>query len=143
MAIPTLPTLNQGGPAPSAGAMCWRRSFPGHAEQAVHVRRFVAFLLADYAKAGDAVQAAAELAANAMQHTLSAVPGGSFVVEVRRCPGHVAVSVTDQGGPDEPRVTEADFWSGHGRGLQLVAATATRWRWCGDATGRTVTALFA
>ncbi len=142
MAIPTLPTLTP-GPARPAEAMCWRRTFPGHAEQAVHVRRFVAFLLADYAKAGDAVQAAAELAANAIQHTHSAAPGGSFVVEVRRCPGHVAVSVTDQGGPNEPRPGEADLLAGHGLGLHLVAATATQWRWRGDATGRTVTALFA
>jgi anti-sigma regulatory factor (Ser/Thr protein kinase) len=86
----------------------------------------------------------AELAANAMQHTLSAVPGGLLVVEVRRWPGgRVAVSVTDQGGPNEPRVAEPDFMAGHGRGLHLVAATATRWCWCGDAAGRTVTALFA
>ncbi|HEU5157510.1 MAG TPA: ATP-binding protein [Streptosporangiaceae bacterium] len=136
------PTLNHVA-AHSTEAMCWRRSFPGRAEQAAHVRRFVAFLLADHAKAGDAVQAVAELAANAMQHTRSAAPGGLFVVEVRRCPGHVAVSVTDQGGPNEPRVVEPNLLAGRGRGLHLVAATATRWRWCGDASGRTVTALFA
>lgn len=136
------PTLNQDPAARSAGAMCWRRAFPGRTEQATHVRRFVAFLLADDAMADDVVQAAAELAANAMQHTLSAVPGGSFVVEVRRRPDCVAVSVTDQGGPNEPRVAAPDFLAGHGRGLHLVAATATLWCWHGDAAGRTVTALF-
>jgi serine/threonine-protein kinase RsbW len=142
MAIPTVLTLRE-GPALSAGAMCWRRDFPGRAEQAAHVRRFVAFLLEDHPKAGDAVQAAAELVANAIQHTRSAAPGGLLVVEVRRCPGHVAVSVTDQGGPNEPRLTEAGLLAGHGLGLHLIAATATRWIWRGDATGRTVTALFA
>jgi anti-sigma regulatory factor (Ser/Thr protein kinase) len=137
------PTLNQ-GPARSAGAMCWRRAFPGRAEQAAHVRRFVAFLLDDHPKAGDAVQAVAELAANAVQHTLSAAPGGLLTVEVRRwAGGRVAVSVTDQGGPNEPRCVEPDFLAGHGRGLHLVAATATSWCCRGDATGRTVTALFA
>jgi anti-sigma regulatory factor (Ser/Thr protein kinase) len=141
MAIPTVPTLNQGA-ALSTGAMCWRRTFPGRAEQAAHVRRFVAFLLDDFPKSGDVVQAAGELAANAIQHTRSAAPGGLLVVEVRSCPGHVAVSVTDQGGPNEPRLTEADLLAGHGLGLHLVAATAAQWRWRGDATGRTVTALF-
>lgn len=137
-----IPTLNL-GPTRPAGSMCWRRSFPGRAEQAAYVRRFVAFLLDDHAKADDAVQAVAELAANAMQHTLSAAPGGLLVVEVRRWPdGRVTVSVTDQGGPNEPRVTEPDFLAGHGRGLHLVAATATQWCWRGDAAGRTVTAFF-
>lgn len=141
MALSTVPTLHQ-GPARSIGAMCWRRTFPGRAEHVAHVRRFVSFLLADHPKAGDAVQAAGELTANALQHTLSALPGGLIIVEVRRCPDHVALSVTDQGGPNEPQVVEPDHLAGHGRGLQLVAATATRWCWRGDATGRTVTALF-
>jgi serine/threonine-protein kinase RsbW len=136
-------TLNQ-DEVRSADAMCWRRVFPGRAEHAAHVRRFVAFLLDDHQKAGDAVQAVAELAANAVQHTLSAAPGGLLVVEVRRWPrGRVAVSVTDQGGPNEPRLADPDLFAGHGRGLHLVAATATSWCWRGDATGRTVTALFA
>lgn len=142
MAIPTVPLLNPGPDLPG-GTMCWRRTFPGRAEQAAHVRRFVAFLLDDHPKADDAVQAVAELAANAVQHTLSSAPGGLLVVEVRRCPGHVAISVTDQGGPNEPRPVEPHLLAGHGLGLRLVAATATRWSWHGDGTGRTVTALFA
>jgi serine/threonine-protein kinase RsbW len=139
----TISALNQ-DEAHSTEKLCWRRVFPGQADQARHVRRFVAFLLDDHPKAGDAVQAVAELAANALQHTLSAAPGGQLVVEVRgwRC-GHVAISVTDQGGPNEPRPAEPDFLDGHGRGLQLVATTATWWGWCGDDAGRTVTALFA
>jgi serine/threonine-protein kinase RsbW len=137
------PTLNHGA-VRSAETMCWRRAFPGRAEQAAHVRRFVAFLLDDHPKAGDAVQVVAELAANAVQHTMSAAPGGLLVVEVRRWPrGRVAVSVTDQGGPNEPRPGEPDLLAGRGRGLQLIAATATGWCWRGDAAGRTVTAVFA
>ncbi|HEX6473003.1 MAG TPA: ATP-binding protein [Streptosporangiaceae bacterium] len=124
-------------------ALCWRRAFPGRAEQAAHARRFVAFLLTDHPKADDAVLAVGEMAANAVQHTLSAAPGGLLVVDVRRWRGgRIAVSVTDQGGPTEPRAAEPDFMAGHGRGLHLIAATATWWGWCGDTTGRTVTALF-
>jgi anti-sigma regulatory factor (Ser/Thr protein kinase) len=130
-------------PARSTCAHCWQRAFPGRADQAAAVRRFVAFLLADHRKADDAVQAVAELVANALQHTMSARPGGSFVVEVRRwCDGRAAISVTDQGGLTEPRCGEPDYLAGRGRGLYLIAATATWWGWRGDATGRTVTALF-
>jgi len=136
------PTLNQDLALPAPG-LCWRRAFPGRADQATHVRRFVAFLLADHPKADDAVLAVGELAANALQHTLSAAPGGLLVVEVRRWRGgRVAVAVTDQGGPNEPRCANPDFLSGHGRGLHVIAATTTWWGWCGDASGRTVTALF-
>lgn len=137
------PVLGQEDPARRAPATCWRSAFPGRADLAAHVRRFVAYLLAGHPKADDVVLVVGELAANAIQHTRSAAPGGSFVVEVRRWrDGSVAVAVTDPGGPDEPRRVEPDFLAGHGRGLHLVAATATRWWWRGDATGRTVTALF-
>jgi hypothetical protein len=63
-------------PHPPLGVptLCWRRAFPGRAEQAAHARRFTAFLLADHPKADDAVLAVGELAANAVQHTLSRVP---------------------------------------------------------------------
>jgi serine/threonine-protein kinase RsbW len=64
------------------------------------------------------------------------------VVEVRRWRGGAAVSVTDQGGPTEPRPANPDLYAGHGLGLCLVAATATWWGWRGDPTGRTVTAVF-
>ena len=136
------PTLNQ-DPARDPPVLCWRSAFPGRAEQAAHVRRYVGFLLSGHPKADDVVLAVGELAANAVQHTRSAAPGGVLVVEVCRwSDGSVAVSVTDQGGPDEPRYVQPDFLAGHGRGLHMVAAAAASWGWRGDATGRTVTAHF-
>ena len=136
------PTLSE-DPAFSVHAHRRRQAFAGRADQAGQVRRFVASLVADHPKADDAVQAVAELVANAIQHTLSAAPGGLFVVEVCRWrDGRVAISVTDQGGPTEPRRADPDFLSGHGRGLHLIAATATWWGWCGGPTGRTVTAFY-
>jgi anti-sigma regulatory factor (Ser/Thr protein kinase) len=102
----------------------------------------VACLLTGCRHADDAVQITAELTANAIQHTRSAAAGGLFVVEVRRWRGGAAVSVTDQGGPTEPRPADLDALAGHGLGLRLVAATASWWNWRGDATGRTVTAVF-
>jgi anti-sigma regulatory factor (Ser/Thr protein kinase) len=135
------PALDVAPPIP-VGALCWRRAFPGRAEHAPAVRRFVACLLTGCPHADDAVQVTAELAANALQHTRSAAPGGLFVVEVRRWRGGAAISVTDQGGPAEPQPADLDALAGHGLGLRLVAATASWWNWRGDAAGRTVTAVF-
>ena len=137
----TTPTLDAAPPIP-AGALCWRRAFPGRPDQAAPIRRFVGCLLTGSPHADDAVQAVAELAANAVQHTRSAAPGGLVVVDVRRWRGGAAVSITDQGGPDEPCIADLDAYAEHGLGLRLVAATAAWWCWRGDDTGRTVTALF-
>lgn len=138
----TTHALNDDPPIP-VGALRRRRTFPGSAEQAALIRRFVADLLIGSPHADNAVQAAAELAANALCHTRSAAPGGSLLVEVCRWDdGRTAVSVTDQGGSAEPHVTDLDAYAGHGLGLRLVAATATWWGWRGDTAGRTVTAIF-
>jgi anti-sigma regulatory factor (Ser/Thr protein kinase) len=122
--------------------MCWRRAFPGRAEQAAAVRRFVSCLLTGSPYADDAVHVVAELTANAICHSRSGEPGGLLVVQVRRWRGGGSIAVTDQGGPTEPHLGDPDPYAGHGLGLRLVAATATWWGWRGDATGRTVTAIF-
>lgn len=138
----TTPALNDDPPIP-VSALRRRRTFPCCPEQAASIRRFVAALVAGSPHADNAVQAVAELTANALCHTRSAAPGGTLVVEVCRWDeGRAAVSVTDQGGPAEPHVADLDAYAGHGLGLRLVAATATWWGWRGDTTGRTVTAVF-
>jgi hypothetical protein len=137
----TTRTLNDAPPIP-ARALCWRRAFPGRADQSAVIRRFVSCLLTGSPQADDAVHAVAEFTANAICHTRSAAPGGLLVVEVRRWRGGAAVSVTDQGGPGEPRISDLDPYAEHGLGLRLVAATAAWWGCRGDASGRTVTAIF-
>lgn len=122
--------------------MRWRRAFPGHADQARAARDFVAFLLAGCALVDDAVLAAAELVANALRHTRSALPGGEFTVEVRRWRSGLSVGITDQGGSNEPIPREAGEMELSGRGLMTVARLATRWDWTGDRNGRTVLAIF-
>ena len=122
--------------------MRWRRVFPGHANQARAARDFVAFLLAGSTFVDDAVLAVAELVANTLRHTRSALPGGEFAVEVRRWSAGTSVGVTDQGGAGEPRPRDADDMAESGRGLKTVASLATRWDWTGDTNGRTVIAVF-
>jgi serine/threonine-protein kinase RsbW len=129
-----------------AEIMAWRRTYPGHPDQAPTIRHFVACLLADLPDLHDIVNATAELIANALRHTRSGLPGGHLTIEIRRWPGHcVTLAVTDQGGPHTPRLpepTEDDLLQESGRGLMILDATTTNWGWHGDVRGRTVTALF-
>ncbi|MGI8332909.1 ATP-binding protein [Actinomadura scrupuli] len=92
--------------------------------------------------------AADELVVNALRHTRSGAPGGSFAVEVRRWSDPkdgelVAVAVSDQGGSREPVVVAADELAECGRGLRTVSLTARGWGWFGNSAGRTVAAVFA
>jgi anti-sigma regulatory factor (Ser/Thr protein kinase) len=127
-----------------ADTMSWRRSFAGLPEEARNVRKFIDFLVSDCPQADEVVQSSDELFNNAIEHTRCRQPGGLVLVEVRRWAGQcVAISITDQGGPDSPRPNLIeDGESEHGRGLRTVAATATSWGWYGNSSGRTVTAVF-
>lgn len=55
----------------------------------------------------------------------------------------MVVSVTDQGGPDEPAAVVAADLDESGRGLQTISLTAASWGRHGNGDGRTVTAVFA
>jgi anti-sigma regulatory factor (Ser/Thr protein kinase) len=122
--------------------MVWRRAYAGMTESAHDARVFVGFLLACFPRRDDVVQAAGELIANALTHTRSAAPGGTYIVEVRSWRGGVAISVVDQGGANEPRTADGDLGE-HGYGLVTVRALASSWGWSGDQGGRTVSAIFS
>ncbi|MGH3239772.1 MAG: ATP-binding protein [Spirillospora sp.] len=130
-------------PAAESVPLRWRRSFPGGAEQARAVRRFVGCLLAGCPYLDDVLLAADELVVNALRHTKSGQDGGFFAVEIVQCGGRVAVSVADQGGPAEPTAVDAGALAESGRGLRSVSLTAASWGWHGNDQGRTVTAVFA
>lgn len=122
--------------------LVWRRVFPGVAEQAHHAREFVAFLLRDLPTLDDAILVTGELVANALRHTASSRIGGSFLVEVRRRFDGVTIALTDEGGPQEPRIPQLDDMAECGRGLYTVRALAAKLTWSGDNTSRTFTAMF-
>ena len=109
------------------------------------LRRFLTCLLDDFSRLDDVVIAACEMFDNSIQHTRSKLPGGEVTVEVRRWPGCcVTLSVTDQGGPGEPRVRQltADrLLDEHGRGLSMLDTVTSCWGWHGDVRGRSVTAI--
>ncbi|MEU6038787.1 ATP-binding protein [Actinomadura sp. NPDC047616] len=126
-----------------AGGMRWRRSFPGQARYAAAARRFVAALLDDCPFLDEVTLAADELVVNALRHTRSGGPGGTFAVDVGRWDALVAVAVSDQGGPNEPAVVDAHELAECGRGLRTISAMAAGWGWFGNEQARTVTAVFA
>lgn len=104
-------------------------------------RRWLAGLLAGHPAADDALLALGELAANAVLHSDSGLPGGVFTVRALIAPDLVRVEVTDLGGPwlrAEPRRTAAPAADGQrGRGLAIVSALAADWGITDDDPGRT------
>jgi anti-sigma regulatory factor (Ser/Thr protein kinase) len=131
------------GPEPGTR---WLRVFAGVPAQVAEARRFVSFLLAGCPARDALVSCVSELAANAIIHTASG-DGGFFSVEVA-CPrtGVARVSVTDAGGPTEPRAggpvsdepDDVDLLPVSGLGLALVAARASQWGFSDAGAGRTV-----
>lgn len=90
------------GPAAANGRSdCgpYRRTFVGTADQVCEARRFLAGILGGHPATGDAITCLDELAANAVQHSNSARPGGTFTVRFRRSGAAIRIEVTDQGGP--------------------------------------------
>lgn len=116
-------------------AATWRRSFAGLASQITEARSFLSNCLSDCAATDDAVTCLSELATNAVLHSNSRLPGGSFSVQASRSHlGLVRVEITDQGGPWAPAVIPDGQ---HGRGLLIVAGLATGWGITGQDDGRT------
>jgi anti-sigma regulatory factor (Ser/Thr protein kinase) len=116
------------------------RSYPGQRGQIRLVRAALALLLDGCPLVADVILIASELAANAVVHSNSAAPGGSFTVRAEVCPGaYVRIEVDDQGGQWAPRGYELD----RPHGLDLIDALAGTGNWGihGDAErGRTARA---
>ena len=103
------------------------------------VRDFVSCCLDGCRCPAEAVQdilaCATELAANAVLHSRSGLPGGHFSVEVACAGQSVRVTVADSGGPwTERGIGGIDAECG--RGLHIVAALSADMGMTGDAAGR-------
>jgi serine/threonine-protein kinase RsbW len=111
------------------------RTFPARADQVRQVRAFLRPVLADCPAADDVLLVCSELAANAVQHSASARPGGHFTVRAEiREHEYVEIEVKDSGGRWAPRTHTGE----HGRGLLIVDELAACWDVRGDGTGRVV-----
>ncbi|WP_030409160.1 ATP-binding protein [Streptomyces albus] len=118
----------------------WELTCPGLPEEVGRVRRWTRDVLRDSSCGEDATLIVSELGSNALVHSASGGPNGSFHISLHRSPGTVVLAVTDTGGGEtEPHVETPDEDDTHGRGLGLVAALANRVQVSGDDYGRTVT----
>lgn len=124
------PTSDEARSAP------WSRTFPATADQARPARQFLAAILTDSPLTGDALICLSELVTNAICHSNSTQPGGTFTVRASLHTHSLRVEVQDQGGP----WTRRHHNDGQGgRGLLIVSQLATTWDITGDgATSRTV-----
>jgi serine/threonine-protein kinase RsbW len=116
-------------------AITFESDYPGTADQAKHVRADLARVAGDCPVSDELVLLASELATNAIRHSRSGHPDGTFTVRARLYPGHCTwVEVTDHGGTWAADETDDE----QGRGLAIVAAVAGAGNWGidGDASSR-------
>jgi anti-sigma regulatory factor (Ser/Thr protein kinase) len=111
-------------------------TFPAAPQYVRDARRLLAGLLDGHPTAGDAATCLSELAANVVQHSASAQPGGTFRVRAFLRQETLRVEVEDDGGTWNPDTGPADQ---NGRGLILVSALTRKWGITHDGHGnRTV-----
>jgi serine/threonine-protein kinase RsbW len=114
-----------------------KRVFPGRPEQVAHARQFVAQTLAGCPVIDKAVLCVSELAANALVHTASG-NDGEFEIVVCRGQASALIAVYDDGSATPPIARGLDATSEDGRGLSVVALTASTWGHFGGKSGRAV-----
>lgn len=111
----------------------WRgpRTYAATPDQVRHARSFLRGVLKACPMVDDAVLLISELCANAVQHSDSRKPGGTFTVHAEVHEGeYVWAEVEDCGGLWAPSESRSD-WGGHG--LAIVRAMASDWGRDGDA----------
>jgi hypothetical protein len=120
----TAPTTEQ----PPAWA--WEGTYPGIVSQARQVRAALRSLLAGCPAAEDVLLVVSELAANAIAHSHSGLPGGTFTVRLdHTCGDHIRAEVEDQGSPWDGDLTAC---TRQPHGLYLVTALSAA---CGTGHG--------
>ena len=127
-------------PAPRAiGLRTTEVTYPGGTEQIRAVRTDLRAVLEGCPRTDDVILCASELAANAVQHSRSRLPGGTFTVRVVISQEHYArIEVQDGGGPwNQGMIDPARH-----HGLDLVRAVVDEWGIDGDHTTRTIWARF-
>jgi anti-sigma regulatory factor (Ser/Thr protein kinase) len=121
-----------------------RRTFPGLPDQVPVARQWLARMIDGFAAADDVLLACSELTTNAIMHSDSGLPDGTFTVRLAIRQDIVRVEVLDQGGvwAGRPQLhrfegDQAEDASQCGRGLTIVAAITDAWGISGDHEGRT------
>jgi len=119
----------------------WGLSCPGLPEEISRARRWVREILSETPCSDDAALIVSELGTNALRHTASGDPHGTFHVVVVLSEHMLSISVTDDGKTDTvPTIGQPGPEATGGRGLGMVSALAAHVEIRPGAHGRTVTA---
>lgn len=117
----------------------YRRTFPGHADQVGHARRWTRDVLAGCPSTQDAVLIVSELGTNAVTHTTSP----DFRVTICVDDNAVTISVRDRVTMSAPHLAGPYDNGTHGRGLAVVSQLATAVHVTRNVRGHTVAARLA
>src|SRR5262245_61478010 len=124
--------------APDTPSRTHAHTFPGTQDQIRALRRFTRTHLPAQP---DAELIASKLGTNAIKHTRSGQPGGTFRARIHnQTDGTLRLEIDDDGGPATFGRPTLD--NEGGRGLAIVAAMSIEWGVTGDINGRTVWAEF-
>src|SRR5689334_21623361 len=139
--MPTLAAASLDLPASAAASLdlcAATASYGGRPEHVRQARADARDLLAGCPAADDVILCLSELATNAVLHSHSRRPGGTFTVRIEGRPGaYVRLEVEDDGGPWLAPAPDP----GSGRGLDIIGALAAEWGVATSPEGRTVWAL--
>lgn len=113
-------------------------TWDGLPERLSDLRQYVRRTVGDVDGVDDVELVASELAANAIRHSRSGSPGGSFVLQLVDFSDAWHIRVDDQGGPNSVGPGQKDEDDEAGRGLPVVSALARAWGVVGDQNGRAV-----
>jgi hypothetical protein len=113
-------------------------AYPGRPEHVRQVRADARVLLAR-CPAADEVIVPLRAGGNAVLHSDSRRPGGTFTVRIESCPGaYIHIEVEDDGGPWLAPAPDP----GSGRGLDIIRVLAADWGIATSPAGHTVWARF-
>lgn len=101
----------------------YEQEFPGTPEAVARVREWAAGLVSHTGREAEIVLAISEMAANAVLHSMSGAPGGTFVARITIVGSTVTLVLIDQGPLLIPRPRRPVEESG--RGLPLVAEVSS------------------
>jgi anti-sigma regulatory factor (Ser/Thr protein kinase) len=115
------------------------QTLPGRPDQVRVARAFLATALEGCPAAADAILCMSEMATNAILHSSSGKPGGTFTIRAEIHHGdYLWIEVEDGGGPWDTRPPDHE----RAHGLAIVAALASGWSIEGDASARVIWARF-
>lgn len=115
--------------SPPASWQSCTRTFPGRAEQISAVRALLADFCGGFPAADEAILLASELCTNAITHSASGQPGGTFTIRARLTRTYLQAQVEDQGSSWDGSLSPAKA----PHGLFLLRALSTA---CGTYPGQ-------